>query len=118
MAISKRAMVLMGILTVGLIAAGANAYGTIDMNWLMGNAIFFLTFGFVVFWVFGGFKRQKDSEMRQNWTETRRYKDQGTCPKCGSTDITFDLQDARNQMIFVKCQECGHEWLFTMPQPG
>ena len=59
MAVSKRAILFIGIITLGLMAAGANAYGGIDMNWLVGNSIFFLTFGFVVLWVFGGFKRKK-----------------------------------------------------------
>ena len=35
-----------------------------------------------------------------------------------STEIEFDMQDARIHMAFAKCQACGHEWLYTMPPPG
>ena len=117
-AIGKIGYAMIGVVFIGLILAGANTYGTLDTNWLVGNLIFFGIFGFLVFWAFRGFQRQPDSQMRQNWTETRRYLDQGSCPECSSTEIEFDMQDARIHMAFAKCQACGHEWLYTMPPPG
>ena len=87
-------------------------------DWVIGNLVFFIIFGATVFLVFNGFIRQKDSQMRQNWTQTRWYLDQNSCPRCGSSSIRFDWQDVRSNMMFAKCLDCGNEWLFVMPQRG
>ena len=118
LAFSKMGYGIIGLVVIGLMAAGALSYGTLDTNWFVGNLIFFGIFGFVVFWAFRGFQRQPDSQMRQNWTETRRYLDQGSCPECSSTEVKFEMQDSRMNMMFAKCKTCEHEWLFTMPPPG
>ena len=85
-------------------------------NWVIGNLVFFTMFGVTVFVVFNRYIRQKDSYMRQNWTETKRFRDMNTCPECGSDSVSFDYQDARLQMMFARCNTCGKEWIFNMIQ--
>ena len=36
-------------------------------------------------------------------------------PHHHSTDTRFNLQDVRERMVPVRCNQCGHEWLFIMP---
>ena len=102
-----------GYKAIPTMSAGGIYYPPVD--WLTGNIFFFLIFGFIMLYFFNGFRRQDDSHMRQNWTETRWFKDQNICPKCGSTDTVFNLQDVREKMVPVRCKKCGHEWLFIMP---
>ena len=119
---NKRSLILVMIMASVLIYFGyknlsnySNYSRPSTGDWFTGNIIFFSIFGFIIFWGFNSFNRQKDSQMRQNWTETKWYQDQYRCPECGSEDVKFDVQDARNRMLFIKCKACGYEWLFTVP---
>ena len=102
-----------GYKAIPTMSAGGIYYPPVD--WLTVNIFFFLIFGFIVLYFFNGFRRQGDSHMRQNWTETRWFKDMYTCPKCGGNNVKFAFQDPRERMMFARCETCGHEWIFNLP---
>lgn len=89
----------------------------IEENSPLGWLIFFGLMAFIAWFSLGMgknvyLKAGASGDKRQNWTNTWRYTNQATCPKCGSNDIRFDYGRMIDYDTTGICKYCGHTWVW------
>jgi len=87
----------------------------IEENSPIGWLMFFGTIAFIMFFSFNMGRnvfKNPPGDKREDYTTKWRYTNQGTCPKCGSTDIKFDYGRMIDYDTTGICKSCGYTWVW------